>query len=242
MLPPSERDDRRVQLRGLTRRFGDAPPVLHKLSVDIAAGQFVALLGRSGSGKSTLLRVLAGLDGAQEAERLQVPPSVAVAFQEPRLFPWLRVWRNVVLNVDADDRRALGLAALGEVGLANKAEAWPQTLSGGQAQRVSLARALAREPALLLLDEPFGALDALTRLTMQRLVIDLWQRHQPTVLLVTHDVDEALLLADRILVLDNGHIVSDTALDLARPRRLSNPALERHKADLLGLLGVEVDA
>ncbi len=242
MSLPSERDDRRVQLRGLTRRFGDASPVLHKLSLDIAAGQFVALLGRSGSGKSTLLRVLAGLDGAQEAERLQVPPSVAVAFQEPRLFPWLRVWRNVVLNVDADDRRALGLAALGEVGLADKAEAWPQTLSGGQAQRVSLARALAREPALLLLDEPFGALDALTRLTMQRLVIDLWQRHQPTVLLVTHDVDEALLLADRILVLDQGHIVSDTELDLPRPRRLSDPALELYKADLLGLLGVEVDA
>ncbi|MGJ7544359.1 ABC transporter ATP-binding protein [Variovorax sp. LT1R16] len=237
-----DRDDRRVQLRGLTRRFGDAPPVLHNLSLDIAPGQFVALLGRSGSGKSTLLRVLAGLDGGQEAERLQVPGSVSVAFQEPRLFPWLRVWRNVVLNIGGEDRRALGLAALAEVGLADKAEAWPQTLSGGQAQRVSLARALAREPALLLLDEPFGALDALTRLTMQRLVLDLWQRHRPTVLLVTHDVDEALLLADRILVLDQGHIVSDLQLDITRPRRMSDPALEAHKVDLLQLLGVEVDA
>ncbi|WP_219212821.1 ABC transporter ATP-binding protein [Variovorax boronicumulans] len=242
MSPPSDRDDRRVQLRGLTRRFGDAPPVLHNLSLDIAPGQFVALLGRSGSGKSTLLRVLAGLDGGQEAERLQVPGSVSVAFQEPRLFPWLRVWRNVVLNLGGDDRRAQGLAALAEVGLADKAEAWPQTLSGGQAQRVSLARALAREPSLLLLDEPFGALDALTRLTMQRLVLDLWQRHQPTVLLVTHDVDEALLLADRILVLDQGHIVSDLALDITRPRRMSDPGLEAHKVDLLQLLGVEVDA
>ena len=242
MSPPSDRDDRRVQLRGLTRRFGDAPPVLRGLSLDIAPGQFVALLGRSGSGKSTLLRVLAGLDGGQEAERLQVPGSVSVAFQEPRLFPWLRVWRNVVLNLGGDDRRAQGLAALAEVGLADKAEAWPQTLSGGQAQRVSLARALAREPSLLLLDEPFGALDALTRLTMQRLVLDLWQRHQPTVLLVTHDVDEALLLADRILVLDQGRIVSDLALDIARPRRMSDPGLEAHKVGLLQLLGVEVDA
>ena len=144
----------------------------------------------------------------------------------------------MVLNVGSDDRRALGLAALGEVGLEDKAEAWPQTLSGGQAQRVALARALAREPALLLLDEPFGALDALTRITMQRLVLDLWQRHKPTVLLVTHDVDEALLLADRVLVLHDGHIVSDTALDVPRPRRLSDPALERHKVDLLQLLGV----
>jgi sulfonate transport system ATP-binding protein len=236
MSPPP--DDRRVQLRGLTRGFGNAQPVLRNLSLDIAPGQFVALLGRSGSGKSTLLRVLAGLDGAQQAERLQVPASVAVAFQEPRLFPWLRVWRNVVLNISGENRRALGLAALAEVGLADKAEAWPQTLSGGQAQRVSLARALAREPALLLLDEPFGALDALTRLTMQRLVLDLWQRHKPTVLLVTHDVDEALLLADRVLVLDEGHIVSDIALAIPRPRRLSDPALERHKADFLQLLGV----
>ena len=238
MSPLPERDDRRVQLRGLTRGFGNAQPVLRNLSLDIAPGQFVALLGRSGSGKSTLLRVLAGLDGAQQAERLQVPASVAVAFQEPRLFPWLRVWRNVVLNIGGENRRALGLAALAEVGLADKAEAWPQTLSGGQAQRVSLARALAREPALLLLDEPFGALDALTRLTMQRLVLDLWQRHKPTVLLVTHDVDEALLLADRVLVLDEGHIVSDIALAIPRPRRLSDPALERHKADFLQLLGV----
>ncbi|MDM0018856.1 ABC transporter ATP-binding protein [Variovorax saccharolyticus] len=239
MSPPS---DRRVQLRGLTRRFGDAQPVLRDLSLDIEPGQFVALLGRSGSGKSTLLRILAGLDGGQEAQRLQVPASVAVAFQEPRLFPWLRVWRNVVLNVDGGDPRERGIAALQEVGLADKAQAWPQTLSGGQAQRVSLARALAREPALLLLDEPFGALDALTRLTMHRLVLDLWQRHRPTVLLVTHDVDEALLLADRVLVLDKGHIVSDLVLHASRPRKMSDPVLEANKTDLLHLLGVEVEA
>lgn len=227
-----------VHLRGLTRRFGQAAPVLQELSLDIAAGQFVALLGRSGSGKSTLLRVLAGLDSDFEAQQFRIPDSVAVAFQEPRLFPWLRVWRNVMLNQPGADRQQRALAALDEVGLAAKANAWPLTLSGGQAQRVSLARALAREPALLLLDEPFGALDALTRVSMHRLVLDLWRRHQPSVLLVTHDVDEALLLADRILVLDAGRIVADQPVDLPRPRRVSHPELEQRKVELLGLLGV----
>ena len=203
-----------IRLRALTRSFDHAPPVLHRLSLDIAPGQFVALLGRSGSGKSTLLRILAGLDADYSAERLQLPPSVSVAFQEPRLFPWLRVWRNVVLNLPGRDLRAIAFAALEEVGLGAKADAWPQTLSGGQAQRVSLARALARQPALLLLDEPFGALDALTRVTMHKLVLDLWRRHRPSVLLVTHDVDEAILLADRILVLDQGRIVADTAVTM----------------------------
>ncbi|MGO4391850.1 ABC transporter ATP-binding protein [Variovorax sp. M-6] len=231
-----------IRLRALTRSFDRAAPVLRGLSLDIAPGQFVALLGRSGSGKSTLLRILAGLDADYSAERLQLPPSVSVAFQEPRLFPWLRVWRNVVLNLPGADLRAVALAALEEVGLDAKADAWPQTLSGGQAQRVSLARALARQPELLLLDEPFGALDALTRVTMQKLVLDLWRRHRPSVLLVTHDVDEAILLADRILVLDQGRIVADTAVTTPRPRRLSDPALDPLRATLLELLGVVAEA
>jgi sulfonate transport system ATP-binding protein len=211
----------RVTVRGLTKRFGDRE-VLAGLDLDIAEGEFVALLGRSGSGKSTLLRVLSGLDRNVDGE-VTVDGTVSIAFQQPRLLPWRRVWRNVVLGLhEATPSRSLADRALAEVRLSDLAEAWPRTLSGGEAQRLSLARALVREPDLLLLDEPFGALDALTRLAMHRLVENLWQRHRPAVLLVTHDVDEALLLADRVLVLDRGLIITEHSLDHPRPRRLAD--------------------
>ncbi|KTC42389.1 sulfonate ABC transporter ATP-binding protein, partial [Pseudomonas sp. ABAC61] len=193
-----------VQGRGITRRFA-GQAVLDGLDLDIAPGEFVALLGSSGSGKTTLLRALAGLEPIDEG-RLQVPAAMAAVFQEPRLMPWKRVWRNVALGVRGEQVRQRALAALEEVGLAHRLQAWPGTLSGGEAQRVALARALVREPQLLLLDEPFAALDALTRMRMHRLIIRLWRTHAPAVLLVTHDVDEALLLADRVLVLANGRI------------------------------------
>ncbi len=210
-----------LTVRGLTKRFG-ARTVLSGLDLDIAPGEFVALLGRSGSGKSTLLRVLAGLDSDVDGV-VSVPGTVSVAFQQPRLLPWRKVWRNVVLGLRGrGGDRALAEKALAEVRLADLADAWPRTLSGGEAQRLSLARALVREPDLLLLDEPFGALDALTRLAMHSLVADLWERHRPSVLLVTHDVDEALLLADRALVLDDGVIVAEHALTNSRPRRLDD--------------------
>jgi sulfonate transport system ATP-binding protein len=214
-----------VEVRGLTKRFGERT-VLSGLDIEIAPGEFVALLGRSGSGKSTLLRVLAGLDPAIGGE-VAVRGTVSVAFQQPRLLPWRKVWRNVVLGLHTDGRhrgtdRDLADRALAEVRLANLADAWPRTLSGGEAQRLSLARALVREPDLLLLDEPFGSLDALTRIAMHELVVDLWQRHRPSVLLVTHDVDEALLLADRVLILDSGAIVTEHHLTHARPRRLAD--------------------
>jgi sulfonate transport system ATP-binding protein len=210
-----------VEVSGLTKRFGDRT-ILSALDIGIAAGEFVALLGRSGSGKSTLLRILAGLDG-ELTGRVSVHGTVSVAFQQPRLLPWRRVWRNVVLGLHGTTAdRARAELALAEVRLADLADAWPRTLSGGEAQRLSLARALVREPDLLLLDEPFGALDALTRLAMHRLVEDLWQRHRPAVLLVTHDVDEALLLADRVLVLDDGVISAEHVLDRPRPRRLAD--------------------
>jgi sulfonate transport system ATP-binding protein len=197
-----------VTVRGLTKRFGSRT-VLDQLDLDIAPGEFVALLGHSGSGKSTLLRVLAGLDREIDGEA-HVDGTVSVAFQQPRLLPWRRVWRNIVLGLHKPDAgRELALKALDEVRLADHADKWPRTLSGGEAQRVSLARALVREPDLLLLDEPFAALDALTRLAMHRLVQDLWRVHEPSVLLVTHDVDEALRLAQRILVLAGGQIVSE---------------------------------
>jgi sulfonate transport system ATP-binding protein len=206
-----------VSIRGLVKEFGERR-VLDEVDLDIAPGEFVALLGRSGSGKSTLLRILAGLDREVQGT-FEVPGTVSVAFQQPRLLPWRRVWRNVSLGLRNVDARAVAEKALAEVRLTDHVDAWPLTLSGGEAQRVSLARALVREPDLLLLDEPFGALDALTRLAMHHLVEQLWRDHRPAVLLVTHDVDEALLLADRILVLDEGRIVAEHHVGLSRPRR-----------------------
>ncbi|MEV0279665.1 ABC transporter ATP-binding protein [Streptomyces sp. NPDC050610] len=226
-----------VRASGLTRSFGGRS-VIDRLELTVEEGEFVALLGRSGCGKSTLLRVLAGLDREIEGEVL-VPRRRAVAFQAPRLMPWKRVWRNVLLGLPGRPDRERAEQALTEVGLGHRADAWPATLSGGEAQRASLARALVREPDLLLLDEPFGALDALTRITAQRLVAELWQRRGCAVLLVTHDVEEALLLADRVLVMDRGVIAYERRVGLERPRDVAGPAFAALRAELLGRLGVE---
>ena len=233
-LPLEGSIDQVASVRGLVRRFGERT-VLDGVDLDIARGEFVALLGRSGSGKSTLLRTLAGLDSA---DGLEARGTVAVAFQEPRLIPWKRVAANVALGLGGPDPRARAREALAEVGLTERAQAWPLTLSGGEAQRASLARALVREPGLLLLDEPFSALDALTRITIHRLVLDLWTRHRPGVLLVTHDVDEALLLADRVLVLDDGRIAHESQVPLDRPRHRNHPDLTALRSTLLEQLGV----
>ncbi|WP_227984970.1 ABC transporter ATP-binding protein [Nocardia spumae] len=228
-----------ASIRGLGRAF-DGRTVLDTIDLDIGRGEFVALLGRSGTGKSTLLRILAGLDNDYDGE-LDVHGEAAVAFQEPRLVPWKRVHANVSLGLRRSDPAAATRAALAEVGLSARADAWPLTLSGGEAQRVSLARALVREPDLLLLDEPFSALDALTRITIHSLVLDLWARHRPGVLLVTHDVDEALLLADRAIVLADGGIARDLRIDLPRPRRRETPELVALRTTLLTELGVTED-
>ena len=226
-----------ARVRNLTRRFG-GPPVLDRLSLDIAPGEFVALLGASGSGKTTLLRTLAGLDPVPAEAAVELPQPVAVAFQQPLLLPWQTVWRNVALGLPSADARPRAAAALAEVGLSHRLDAWPATLSGGEAQRAALARALVRAPGLLLLDEPFAALDALTRLRMHTLVLDLWARHRPATLLVTHDVDEAVALADRLLVLDRGSIVLDLANDAPRPRNRATPEFAALRARLLDRLGV----
>ena len=226
-------------VRGLSRDFAGRA-VLDQLDLDIAPGEFVALIGRSGSGKSTLLRALAGLDRGVTGD-LGVEGTAAVAFQEPRLLPWRRVWANVSLGLRTDDAKQVALDALEEVGLGSRAGAWPLTLSGGEAQRAALARALVREPSLLLLDEPFSALDALTTITMHRLVLRLWAHHQPAVLLVTHDVDEALLLADRVLVLTDGKIGHDCRVDSPRPRHRDQPELVSLRTQLLGELGVSIE-
>jgi sulfonate transport system ATP-binding protein len=228
-----------ARMRGLTRQFGDRR-VLDGLDLDIAPGEFVALIGRSGSGKSTLLRALAGLDSGVTGE-LSVAGAVAVAFQEPRLVPWRRVRDNVCLGLRASDPKSVARAALEEVGLAAQADAWPLTLSGGEAQRAALARALVREPSLLLLDEPFSALDALTRITMHHLVLRLWAHHQPAVLLVTHDVDEALSLADRVIVLAGGRIAYSCLVSIPRPRGRDHPELTALHTRLLSELGVATE-
>ncbi|MFE5136878.1 ABC transporter ATP-binding protein [Streptomyces fagopyri] len=226
-----------VRVQGLTRVF-DGRAVIDDLHLDVRPGEFVALLGRSGCGKSTLLRILAGLDRDIEGSVL-VPRRKAVAFQAPRLMPWKKVWRNVLLGLPGRPERHLADEALAEVGLTHRADAWPSTLSGGEAQRASLARALVREPDLLLLDEPFGALDALTRITARRLVGELWRRRGCAVLLVTHDVEEAVLLADRVLVMDEGAIAYETRVGLSRPRDIADPRFATLRAGLLERLGVD---
>jgi sulfonate transport system ATP-binding protein len=239
-----------VSVRGVRRKFAERA-VLDGIDLDIAQGEIVALLGRSGCGKSTFLRVLASLDPLSTGE-VRVPAKKSVVFQEPRLLPWKRVWRNVALGLDcnAEEGKQRALTALEEVGLSARGEAWPVTLSGGEAQRVALARALVREPSLLLLDEPFGALDALTRIKMHALMTELLRRHRPAVLLVTHDVDEAILLADRAIVLSmpepglitgGSQIVADIKVDVALPRRRRDPAFAALRRDLLGYLGVDDD-
>jgi sulfonate transport system ATP-binding protein len=231
-----------VLARAMSRSFGGRD-VLRRLDLAIAPGEFVALLGRSGTGKTTLLRILGGLDPEYDGDVL-VPERRAVVFQEPRLIPWQRVLPNVALGLrpGASGRSGLlrqSLEALAEVGLADHARAWPVTLSGGEAQRVALARALVREPQLMLLDEPFGALDALTRTRMHVLLQDLCARHRPAVLLVTHDVDEAILLADRALVLTGGQITLDVPVGLDRPRDRGCRGFIALRSRLLRELGAE---
>ncbi|MFF3983984.1 ABC transporter ATP-binding protein [Streptomyces sp. NPDC001797] len=236
MAPHTEQLTRpAVRLRGLTRSFGERT-VLDSVDLDLPAGQFTALLGHSGSGKSTLLRAVAGLDhGVAGSGELSAPERVSVVFQDSRLLPWRRVLDNVVLGLDGKDALDRGRAALEEVGLGGRERAWPGELSGGEAQRAALARSLVREPELLLADEPFGALDALTRIRMHHLLRELWKRHRPSVLLVTHDVDEAIVLADRVLVLDRGRIGLDLTVDHDRPR-------DEYRGRLLAALGVTEDA
>ncbi|WP_279357597.1 ABC transporter ATP-binding protein [Methylobacterium indicum] len=220
-----------VTVRALRRRYGERV-VIEGLDLRIETGEFVAMLGESGCGKTTLLRALAGLDPV-DGGRIDGPAQPAVVFQEHRLLPWAPLWQNVALGIETPEAKAQAVAALREVGLAGRENDWPRNLSGGQSQRVALARALVREPRLLLLDEPFAALDALTRIKMHALIKDLVARHRPGVLLVTHDVDEAIAIADRILVMRDGRIGAsyDVAAETeAGPGRL--------RGKLLGELGV----
>ncbi|AGT10967.1 ABC transporter ATP-binding protein [Paracoccus aminophilus] len=225
-----------VETRDLSRAF-HGRAILSGINLQIPRGEFVALLGRSGSGKSTFLKALAELDhDVTGAGVLAVPQNKSVVFQDARLLPWRNVLQNVTLGLRGAE--AAGRRMLAEVGLAGREGSWPVELSGGEQQRVALARSLVRQPELLLADEPFGALDALTRLKMHDLLRELCARHRPAVLLVTHDVDEAISLSDRILVLDEGRFVEDLRNDLPSPRTPDNLRFGQLRRHLLAKLGV----
>ena len=232
----ADRAEYAVELKGVVRRFGERA-VLDDIDLILRPSEFIAVLGQSGTGKTTLLRILAGLD-AVDSGSVKIDGARSVVFQEPRLVPARTAWENVVLGQRTQEARRIAARALAEVGLAQHVDAWPKTLSGGEAQRVALARALVREPRLLLLDEPFASLDALTRIKMQALVKQLWQRHRPAVVLVTHDVDEAILLADRVLVLSHGKVTLDVRVDLPSQRSKSTAEFDQLRSRLLSELGV----
>jgi sulfonate transport system ATP-binding protein len=227
-----------VRIRGLSRSF-DGRSILAGIDLDIAPGEFVALLGRSGSGKSTILRAAAGLDaGVSGGGTIEVPERRSVLFQDSRLLPWASVLDNVVLGSFDTEARERARVALREVGLAGHEDKWPKALSGGEQQRVALARALVREPELILADEPFSALDALTRLRVQRLLLQLFERHGPAVLFVTHDVEEALRLAGRVVILAEGRILYDRRTLGVRE---SATRFEAARLEILERLGVSAD-
>ena len=232
--PDTRRRGARVSLEGLEKRFGERT-VLRGIDLDIEPGELVTIVGRSGSGKSTLLRILCGLEAPSRGSAHVAGGPVRVVFQEPRLLPWRSVLQNVLIGLPAaEDARARQVLA--QVGLGDRLHEYPGVLSGGQRQRVALARALVHEPQVMLLDEPFGALDALTRVGAQRLVESLWARHGFTALLVTHDVEEAVLLGDRVLVFEDGRIIDSVRVDLPRMRRHETPEIGRLTGALLATI------
>ncbi|WP_417040667.1 ATP-binding cassette domain-containing protein [Cylindrospermopsis raciborskii] len=223
----------KLKLERLSKSFG-TKAVLENLDLEVRPGEFVAIVGRSGCGKSTMLRLVAGLEEPTQGAVLlndvithqRINPAIRMMFQDARLLPWQRVLANVELGLLGSSSKVYAkqtaLQILREVGLEDRSHEWPSVLSGGQRQRVALARALASRPSLLLLDEPLGALDALTRIEMQQLIERLWQEQGFTALLITHDVEEAVVLADRVVLIENGKIALDVEIALSRPRARGN--------------------
>jgi sulfonate transport system ATP-binding protein len=235
------------------KTYGNGVNALERFSAEIRQGEIVAIIGGSGCGKSTLLRAIAGLDRAtsgtvtlDDAVITTPHAKIGIIFQEPRLLPWLSVADNIgfgLSDAPATIRREKVAAALARVGLADKASAWPRELSGGQAQRVAIARALVPQPEVLLLDEPFSALDAFTRRNLQDHLLDLWADTRPTLVLVTHDVDEAVVLADRVLVMRPrpGRLFEEIKINLARPRDRNSPLSDNFKRRVLNALDRSLD-
>jgi sulfonate transport system ATP-binding protein len=227
-----------IAIHGLEKRFGPKQ-VLQGINLQVQAGEFIAIVGKSGCGKSTLLRLIAGLEKPTHGEVVVngqpvrgINTDARFMFQDARLLPWKRVLDNVGLGVSGDWRQ-LASEALAHVGLTDRADQWPRVLSGGERQRAALARALLTRPPLLLLDEPLGALDALTRIEMQGLVERLWQEEGFTALLITHDVEEAVALADRVVIIQQGRIALEVPIELPRPRRHGSPEFARLKELIL---------
>jgi sulfonate transport system ATP-binding protein len=237
----------------ISRTYPNGVRALDRVSFNVELGEIVAVVGGSGCGKSTLLRLICGLDRPSQGkvvldgEKISGPhEKIGIVFQEPRLLPWLSVSGNVGFGLDgrpADERRARVAAQLDRVGLIDKAQVWPRELSGGQAQRTALARALVTRPEVLLLDEPFSALDAFTRIDLQDHVLDLWADLRPTLIVVTHDVDEAIVLADRILVMRPrpGRILTEIQADLPRPRDRQSAGFDFIKRRVLAALDSSLD-
>ena len=233
-----------LSFRNVAKQFG-GKAVLQGINLDVYEGQFVAVIGKSGCGKSTLLRLLAGLDKPTSGEIVagvleDEQKRTRIMFQEPRLLPWARVAANVGVGLTGIEKgeaaRKKSLEILAEVGLADRGGDWPSVLSGGQRQRVALARALVGHPSILALDEPLGALDALTRIEMQQLLERIWLAKKFTAVLVTHDVAEAVSLADRVIVIDSGRIALDLAIPVERPRRHASPELAFFERQILDQL------
>ncbi len=227
-----------IKINNLTKSFGN-DVVLNDFNLKIDSGEFVAIVGRSGCGKSTFLRLVGGLEKLSSGELLlddnevlSVNSNTRIMFQDSRLLPWKTVIENVALGLPKEFYD-IALDALKEVGLDTKSNEWPANLSGGQKQRVALARALVHKPKLLLLDEPLGALDALTRIEMQILIERVWQEHKFTVLLVTHDVSEAVILGDRVILIENGKITFDLKIDLPRQRERGTQEFAKLEANIL---------
>jgi sulfonate transport system ATP-binding protein len=242
-----------LALDRISKTYPNGVHALARFSAEIRQGEIIAIIGGSGCGKSTLLRAIAGLDHASSGkvtlddEAIASPHAkIGIIFQEPRLLPWLNVADNIgfgIAGLPAAERREKVARVLARVGLADKARSWPRELSGGQAQRVAIARALVPQPEVLLLDEPFSALDAFTRADLQDHLLDLWADTRPTLVLVTHDVDEAVVLADRVLVMRPrpGRLFDQIEINLARPRDRTSPLFENFKRNVLVSLDRSLD-